>query len=102
MSEPRIVELPNIPAEYGYIERLRCERCQSPVKGNRVGSGAPAGGRIHDFWTTECTRCGHTDSVILSVPVPTSGGTSESAQTVEYVWAISGPDGEIGNVIWRG
>ena len=68
MSEPEVVELPNIPAEYHYVERASCDRCGQPVRGNRLGSRPSEDDRMQDTWDLTCTKCAHVRRVILSVP----------------------------------
>ncbi|HOD79922.1 MAG: hypothetical protein BWX88_02794 [Planctomycetes bacterium ADurb.Bin126] len=63
-----VIQLPNIPAEYHYIQRLACEKCGQSVEGNRLGSSPSPDGRMHDTWDVTCTGCGATKRIVLSVP----------------------------------
>lgn len=79
MSEPEVVELPNISAEYHYIQRLDCHKCGQPVKGDRRGSRPAKDKRMEDIWDTTCTKCGATRRIILSVPLIDIFGMMESS-----------------------
>jgi len=70
MGKPEVIELPNMPAEYHYVQRASCERCGQPVRANRIGSRGPLdNGRINDIWELTCTKCGHVQELILSIPL---------------------------------
>jgi hypothetical protein len=64
-----IIQLPNVPAEYHYVQRQSCASCGQPVQGNRLGSRPSDDGRMHDIWDLTCTKCGATRRVVLSVPM---------------------------------
>jgi len=63
-----VVELPDIPSEYLYIQRLTCRKCRGATSGKRTGSGSGTNNRMLDFWTVTCTKCGLVQNVTLSVP----------------------------------
>ena len=69
MAKPEIIELPNIPAEYHYIQRLSCHKCGQGIEGNRRGSQPSPDGRMHDTWDVTCTSCGAKKTLVLSVPM---------------------------------
>lgn len=69
MSEPEIVQLPNIAAEYWYIKRLNCEHCGESVKGTRRSARPSEDNRMHDLWELNCPRCHTSKNIVLSVPV---------------------------------
>jgi hypothetical protein len=73
MSVPEIIELADVPAEYKYVQELKCTGCGRRVTANRKGSSPGPGGRMHDFWDISCSNCNTTKSIILSVPSPFSG-----------------------------
>jgi hypothetical protein len=65
---PAVVELPDVASEYVYIQRLKCEKCRGATTGKRHGSGSGENGRMNDFWTVTCGKCGTAKSLTLSVP----------------------------------
>lgn len=69
MAKPEIIEPPNIPAEYQYIQRLSCHKCGQGIEGKRLGSLPSPDRRMHDFWVVTCTSCGAIKELILSVPM---------------------------------
>lgn len=62
------IELPDVAAEYAYIERLTCQSCKGPTSSHRRGASGPENGRMIDHWIITCKRCGKTKQVDILVP----------------------------------
>ena len=61
------IELPNVPAEYQYVQALTCDSCGGPTQGQRAfASQEPT--KMVDHWTVTCTRCGKATSFEFAVP----------------------------------
>ena len=63
----RRVEVPNVPAEYQYIQALTCETCGGPTQGQRSGASQEAT-KMVDHWTVTCTRCKHQMQIDFATP----------------------------------
>jgi len=61
------VELPDIAAEYTYLERITCESCKGPTSSQRSGASLEKE-RMIDHWVITCQMCGKTRQLELSVP----------------------------------
>lgn len=63
----RRVELPNVPAEYQYVQALTCESCGGPTTGQRTGAKYEETKAV-DHWVITCSRCSHKSEIEFAVP----------------------------------
>jgi hypothetical protein len=61
------IEVPNVPAEYQYVQALTCDSCGGSTQGQRTGASQEAA-KMVDHWTVTCTRCKHTMEFEFAVP----------------------------------
>ncbi len=67
-KQPQRIEMPDVAAEYAYVQQLTCESCHGPTSSQRTGGSGPEDGHMIDHWLITCKRCGKTRQVDLSVP----------------------------------
>jgi hypothetical protein len=63
----RRIDLPNVPAEYQYVQALTCEKCGGATEAQRAGASQEAT-KMVDHWTVTCTRCKQTMAFEFAVP----------------------------------
>jgi len=66
---PSFQEFPNIPAEYHYLQNLKCPKCGQTVKADRRGSRPNLDKRrMEDRWEAQCPACPWRMEMTMAVP----------------------------------